>query len=328
MANPRSKDPAKNQAPKNFSADAASPARPDPAKPANEIKPSAATRAVSPVPPKLEPAKPAAEIDPAAGINPLADALRSAVVKHRIEAAPAAGAMPVAEIKPAATPAPVVAKPVVEIKPAAAPIEAKSAVPPVPPKPEPIKTATPAATPSPAPRPAPVAVEIRPTPPKTEKSVVAPAVLPPAAVRQESGPVPTKAPPALMKPEPAVSEQAVVKEIPKLKKTEPEAEEPALEAAPPPRPTIPSMFVVMIASELTPVAKVGGLADVVYGLARELEARGNAVEIILPKYDCMRYDHIYGLTKAYENLWVPWYGGGINTTVYFGFVHGRKCYFI
>jgi starch synthase len=131
-------------------------------------------------------------------------------------------------------------------------------------------------------------------------------------------------------PAPPISEQAVVKEIPKLKKSEPEAEEPppALEAAPPPRPAIPVMFVVLIASELTPVAKVGGLADVVYGLARELEMRGNAVEIILPKYDCMRYDHIHGLTRAYENLWVPWYGGGINTTVYFGFVHGRKCYFI
>ena len=66
-------------------------------------------------------------------------------------------------------------------------------------------------------------------------------------------------------------------------------------------PTIPvpgesgRMFAVMIASECAPVAKVGGLADVVYGLSRELEIRGHAVEIILPKYDCMRYDHIYGL---------------------------------
>ena len=88
------------------------------------------------------------------------------------------------------------------------------------------------------------------------------------------------------------------------------------------------MFVVMIAPELAPVAKVGGLADVVFGLSRELEIRGNAVEIILPKYDCMRYDHIMGLTKTYDNLWVPWYGGAIHTTVWFGFVHGRKCFFI
>ena len=42
------------------------------------------------------------------------------------------------------------------------------------------------------------------------------------------------------------------------------------------------MFIVMIASECAPVAKVGGLGDVVFGLSRELELRGNAVEIILP----------------------------------------------
>lgn len=88
------------------------------------------------------------------------------------------------------------------------------------------------------------------------------------------------------------------------------------------------MFIVQIAPECGPVAKVGGLADVVFGLSRELELRGHAVEIILPKYDCMRYDQIWGLSEAYRDLWVPWYGGAVRTTVWFGFVHGRKCFFI
>ena len=88
------------------------------------------------------------------------------------------------------------------------------------------------------------------------------------------------------------------------------------------------MYIVMVASECAPVAKVGGLGDVVFGLSRELEIRGNAVEIILPKYDCMRYDHIWGLQVSYENLWVPWFNYRIRCTVWFGFVHGRKCYFI
>jgi starch synthase len=88
------------------------------------------------------------------------------------------------------------------------------------------------------------------------------------------------------------------------------------------------MFIAMIASECAPVAKVGGLADVVFGLSRELEVRGHAVEIILPKYDCMRYDQIWGLNITYSDLWVPWYEGGIHCTVWFGFVHGRKCFFI
>ncbi len=88
------------------------------------------------------------------------------------------------------------------------------------------------------------------------------------------------------------------------------------------------MYIIEIAPECAPVAKVGGLADVVNGLSWELAIRGNEVEIILPKYDCMRYDHIWGLTEVYKDLWVPWYNGAIHCTVYFGFVHGRKCYFI
>ena len=88
------------------------------------------------------------------------------------------------------------------------------------------------------------------------------------------------------------------------------------------------MYVVMIASECAPAAKVGGLADVVFGLSRELELRGHAVEIILPKYDCMRLDQVWGLHGIDHDLWVPWDGGAIRCTVWFGFVHGRKCFFI
>lgn len=48
------------------------------------------------------------------------------------------------------------------------------------------------------------------------------------------------------------------------------------------------MYIVMIAPECAPVAHAGGLGDVVFGLSRELEIRGHAVEIILPKYQCLR----------------------------------------
>ena len=88
------------------------------------------------------------------------------------------------------------------------------------------------------------------------------------------------------------------------------------------------MFIVMVASECAPVAKVGGLGDVIFGLSGELAIRGNDVEIILPKYDCMRYDHIFDLEETFKDLWVPWYGGNVHCSVFFGFVHGRKCFFI
>jgi starch synthase len=84
----------------------------------------------------------------------------------------------------------------------------------------------------------------------------------------------------------------------------------------------------MVTPECAPVAQAGGLGEVVFGLSRELEIRGNAVETILPLYRCMRYDQIWGMTVAYRDLWVPWAGGAVNCTVWFGFVHGRKCYFV
>ncbi|MGK7938474.1 MAG: glycogen synthase GlgA [Xenococcaceae cyanobacterium] len=88
------------------------------------------------------------------------------------------------------------------------------------------------------------------------------------------------------------------------------------------------MYIVQIASECAPVIKAGGLGDVVYGLSRELENQGHCVELILPMYDCMRYDHIWGLHDAYRDLWVPWYGGAIHCSVFCGWVHGRVCFFI
>ncbi|BCU06736.1 hypothetical protein Atep_14130 [Allochromatium tepidum] len=105
------------------------------------------------------------------------------------------------------------------------------------------------------------------------------------------------------------------------------ATEPQWEPAAPPV-WRPSLFIVHITPELATVAKVGGLADVVFGLTRELAIRGNHVEIILPKYASMRYDQIYDLQEVYRDLWVPWYEGAIHCTVFFGFVHGRKCFFI
>lgn len=203
----------------------------------------------------------------------------------------------------------------------------------------PISKAAPAAPvvpvePKPAPKPAAPVVAVVPTV-KAEPKIAADPE-PPPAPRTEPKPAPKPEPAPAPKPAPVeakpVSEEKIISEVPELKlpevKEEPETPKPTVEPPAPPRPSTPPMFVMMIAPELAPVAKVGGLGDVVYGLARELELRGNAVEIILPKYDCMRYDHIWGLTKTYENLQVPWFGGVIHTSVWFGFVHGRKCFFI
>ncbi|HLH52311.1 MAG TPA: glycogen/starch synthase, partial [Verrucomicrobiae bacterium] len=84
----------------------------------------------------------------------------------------------------------------------------------------------------------------------------------------------------------------------------------------------------MVTPECAPAAKVGGLGDVVHGLTKELEIRGNAVEIVLPKYDCMRYDRISGITKSYSDLWVPFHQHWVHCDVFFGWMDGLKCFFI
>jgi starch synthase len=88
------------------------------------------------------------------------------------------------------------------------------------------------------------------------------------------------------------------------------------------------VYVVMVAPECAPAAKAGGLGDVVSGLSRELELRGHAVEVILPKYASMRYSDIWGLQPSYHDLWVPWYEEAVRCTVWFGYADGRKCFFI
>jgi starch synthase len=63
------------------------------------------------------------------------------------------------------------------------------------------------------------------------------------------------------------------------------------------------MHIVHFTSELAPIAKVGGLGDVVYGLCKELIRLGHTVEIILPKYDTLRYDLLKNLKVCYRELW-------------------------
>src|SRR5690349_13518310 len=64
------------------------------------------------------------------------------------------------------------------------------------------------------------------------------------------------------------------------------------------------MHIVHIASELAPIAKVGGLGDVIHGLSKELQSAGHTVEILLPKYDCLHYEGLKDLKVAFRELWV------------------------
>ncbi len=88
------------------------------------------------------------------------------------------------------------------------------------------------------------------------------------------------------------------------------------------------MYITMVGAECAPVAKAGGLGDFVQGLSLELARRGNEVEVILPKYDCLNWERIEGLHKVCRDLRVPFYDQRLPCDVDSGYVDGLRCYFI
>ncbi|KAG2487464.1 hypothetical protein HYH03_013886 [Edaphochlamys debaryana] len=92
----------------------------------------------------------------------------------------------------------------------------------------------------------------------------------------------------------------------------------------------PGLNVVHVASEMAPIAKVGGLADVVASLAKAHQATGLLTEVILPKYDCIHYGEVHELRQMTE-LEVPWGpepNRTVKTVVWSGCADGLPVYFI
>lgn len=85
----------------------------------------------------------------------------------------------------------------------------------------------------------------------------------------------------------------------------------------------PPMHIVHIAVEMAPIAKVGGLADVVTSLSRAVQELGHNAEIICPKYDCLDYSKVHNLQFRREFSW-----GGTKIKVWHGNVEGLSVYFI
>ncbi|KAL8488225.1 hypothetical protein ACS0TY_024033 [Phlomoides rotata] len=87
------------------------------------------------------------------------------------------------------------------------------------------------------------------------------------------------------------------------------------------------MHIVHVTAEMAPIAKVGGLGDVVTGLARACLMRGHTVEVFLPFYECINKQHIkeLALTSTYNSYYD---GSWIPTNVYRGVVLGIPVLFI
>jgi starch synthase len=75
------------------------------------------------------------------------------------------------------------------------------------------------------------------------------------------------------------------------------------------------LYVAHIASEMAPIAKAGGLGDVVTALGRAVQQEGHGVEIVIPKYDCIDYSQVEDLVLDREFMW-----DGIQVKVWKGVV--------
>ncbi len=88
------------------------------------------------------------------------------------------------------------------------------------------------------------------------------------------------------------------------------------------------MYIVHIVSEFAPIAKVGGLGDVIYGLSKETSKHKHKVEIIIPKYDCIDYGRLTHLKVENRELWSFEGHGRYNNTIWSAEVDNLKVTFI
>lgn len=88
------------------------------------------------------------------------------------------------------------------------------------------------------------------------------------------------------------------------------------------------MEIVQIAAELAPVAKVGGLADVLLALSKALQAKKEQVEIVLPRYDCLDVTEVEDLNLLPGSFTTFFDGHYHQNSLWKGRVHGVNITFI
>jgi starch synthase len=85
----------------------------------------------------------------------------------------------------------------------------------------------------------------------------------------------------------------------------------------------PPLRVAHVAAEMAPIAKAGGLGDVVTALGRAVQEAGHEVEIVMPKYDCIDYAAVSGLVQVQD-----FFVGGLQVKVWRGTVEGLTTTFL
>ncbi|KAK7245860.1 hypothetical protein RIF29_40713 [Crotalaria pallida] len=85
----------------------------------------------------------------------------------------------------------------------------------------------------------------------------------------------------------------------------------------------PPLHIIHISVEMAPIAKVGGLGDVVTSLSRAIQDLNHNVDIVLPKYDCLNLSNVKDFQYHNNYFW-----GGTEIKVWHGKVEGLSVYFL
>jgi starch synthase len=85
--------------------------------------------------------------------------------------------------------------------------------------------------------------------------------------------------------------------------------------------------VLVATAELTPFAKIGGVADVAAALSKELKRMGHDVRVVLPRYRQVDIGR-YSLNRVVANLQVPLGSEKVNASVFEGRLGDMVVYFI
>lgn len=88
------------------------------------------------------------------------------------------------------------------------------------------------------------------------------------------------------------------------------------------------MEIIHVAAELAPIAKVGGLADVLHGLCRALIHKKHNVTVLLPKYDTLDLKWVKDLKVIESDLMVFFEGHHYSNTLWQGLVDEIPVIFI
>lgn len=88
------------------------------------------------------------------------------------------------------------------------------------------------------------------------------------------------------------------------------------------------MKIIYISSEMSPIAKVGGLADVTLGLSRAIQAMGNQTCVIIPKYKSLKTKYLENIQELNETFSVQFQGKDYRVKVWQAQLHDMRVYLL